>query len=95
MMPQAWWNSGHPGILMRRSARLRSRKTGYCARSRPTSRTCFAPPGRDTRGDSPQNPSPNGTGHSGTDQKVLALLESTKLAGCLAVSHGDIVRIRS
>jgi predicted nuclease of predicted toxin-antitoxin system len=28
-------------------------------------------------------------------QKALALLKDTPLAGCLAVSHGDMIRIRS
>lgn len=28
-------------------------------------------------------------------QKALALLRDTPLAGCLAVSHGDMIRIRS
>jgi len=28
-------------------------------------------------------------------QKALALLKETPLAGCLAVSHGEIIRIRS
>ena len=28
-------------------------------------------------------------------QKALALLKDTPLSGCLAVSHGDVVRIRS
>lgn len=28
-------------------------------------------------------------------QKALAILNDTPLAGCLAVSHGDVIRIRS